>query len=78
MNWRLNEGQGECLYMLGYEDDGKASGVSPPELTASIKTLRVMATAVGAKIASMEVRFGSRVCVPRPSLPSERSLKVSL
>ncbi|CAM9499158.1 unnamed protein product, partial [Ectocarpus sp. 8 AP-2014] len=27
MNWRLNEGRGECMYMLGYEDDGKATGM---------------------------------------------------
>ncbi|CAM9243893.1 unnamed protein product, partial [Sphacelaria rigidula] len=27
MNWRLNEGKGECMYMLGYADDGRATGV---------------------------------------------------
>lgn len=57
MNWRLNEGRGECMYMLGYEDDGKATGMSPSELRASIKTLRVMMEAVGAKIADMQVRL---------------------
>lgn len=41
--------------MLGYEDDGKATGMSPSELSASIKTLRVMMEAVGAKIANMQV-----------------------
>ena len=55
MNWRLNEGRGCCMYMLGYEDDGKATGISPGELSASIKTLRVMMEAVGAKIDNMEV-----------------------
>lgn len=55
MNWRLNEGRGECMYMLGYEDDGKATGISPSELSASIKTLRVMMEAVGAKIENMQV-----------------------
>ncbi|CAN0182816.1 unnamed protein product, partial [Laminaria digitata] len=59
MNWRLNEGRGSCMYMLGYEDDGKATGISPGELSASIKTLRVMMEAVGAKIANMEVQAGS-------------------
>ena len=43
------------MYMLGYEDDGKATGISPGELSASIKTLRVMVEAVGANIANMEV-----------------------
>lgn len=43
------------MYMLGYEDDGKATGISPSELSASIKTLRVMMKAVGAKISNMEV-----------------------
>ncbi|CAM9746817.1 unnamed protein product [Ectocarpus sp. 12 AP-2014] len=59
MNWRLNEGRGECMYMLGYEDDGKATGMSPSDLSASIKTLRVMMEAVGAKIASMQANQGS-------------------
>ncbi|CAM9693756.1 unnamed protein product [Scytosiphon promiscuus] len=59
MNWRLNEGRGECMYMLGYEDDGKATGISPAELSASIKTLRVMMEAVGAKVARMQVQAGA-------------------
>lgn len=59
MNWRLNEGRGECMYMLGYEDDGKATGMSPKDLGASIKTLRVMMEAVGAKIANMQARQGA-------------------
>lgn len=57
MNWRLNEGRGECMYMLGYEDDGKATGISPSELSASIKTLRVMMEAVGAKVSNMQVNL---------------------
>lgn len=44
------------MYMLGYEDDGKATGMSPSDLSASIKTLRVMMEAVGAKIANMQAR----------------------
>lgn len=60
MNWRLNEGRGECVYMVGYEDDGKATGISPSDLSASIKTLKVMMKAVGAKISKMEVRHLGR------------------
>ena len=66
MNWRLNEGRGECVYMVGYEDDGKATGVPPYDLNASIKTLKVMMQAVGAKISKMEVRslpgWGGKDC----------------
>lgn len=65
MNWRLNEGRGECMYMLGYEDDGKATGMTPSEMSASIKTLRVMMEAVGAKIANMQVRRSLWICVPK-------------
>lgn len=43
--------------MLGYEDDGKATGITPSDLSASIKTLRVMMEAVGAKVANMQVIF---------------------
>lgn len=59
MNWRLNEGRGECMYMLGYADDGRAKGISASELSASVKTLRVMTAAVGAKIAHMQVSSSS-------------------
>lgn len=47
------------MYMLGYEDDGKATGMSPSDLSASIKTLRVMMEAVGAKIANMQANQGA-------------------
>lgn len=61
MNWRLNEGKGECMYMLGYADDGRATGVLPWELKSSIKTLKVMTAAVGAKITNMQVREKRRL-----------------
>ena len=43
MKYRLAEGEGECFYYLGVEDDGYPKGLEPHELQMSISTLNVMA-----------------------------------
>ena len=50
MKWRLQEGQGEALYEIGVEDDGKLTGLSQEELRASLATLKKMAEPLGASI----------------------------
>ena len=39
MVWRLAEGQGRALYRLGIEDDGKISGISPPDFKKTMNVL---------------------------------------
>jgi GTPase len=34
LNWRLNEGRGNAIYMLGYTDGGDPSGLPHTELLA--------------------------------------------
>jgi hypothetical protein len=56
MRWRLAEGNGEALYVIGVEDDGYLTGLCPAELQASLKTLEAMAVAAGAAITPLRVR----------------------
>ncbi|KAH0554714.1 GTP-binding protein 2 [Cotesia glomerata] len=48
MKWRLKEGHGEAIYQIGVEDNGKLTGLSRDEMKASLKTLRDMASRLGA------------------------------
>ena len=50
MNFRLSEGNGEAIYELGVEDNGRKKGLSPTNLSASLETLRRMAQELGAEI----------------------------
>lgn len=43
MKYRLLEGSGECIYEIGVTDDGRARGLSPDALAASLATLSRMA-----------------------------------
>lgn len=43
MKYRLLEGSGECIYEIGVTDDGRARGLSPDALAASLSTLSRMA-----------------------------------
>ncbi|KAG5182256.1 GTP binding protein 2 [Tribonema minus] len=56
MNWRLNEGHGTAVYMIGYTDDGEPTGLAPRELGASLKTLRAIAAAARAEIVTVARR----------------------
>ena len=48
MKWRLQEGQGEAIYEIGVEDNGAVVGLPEKELQASLKTLDLMASKLGA------------------------------
>jgi len=72
--FRVNEGLGECLYELGYEDDGRASGITPAQMQSSIDTLKEMAAAIEAEATVMHVLEGkagrcAEVMVRRKVIP---------
>ncbi|GLI70309.1 hypothetical protein VaNZ11_015260 [Volvox africanus] len=48
MKYRLSEGNGECFYYIGIEDNGYPKGLEPAELEASIGTLQRMAASLDA------------------------------
>ncbi|XP_030755921.1 GTP-binding protein 2 [Sitophilus oryzae] len=48
LKWRLREGNGEAIYEIGVEDSGILTGLSKRDMTASLQTLKQMATKLGA------------------------------
>ncbi|KAG2502058.1 hypothetical protein HYH03_000552 [Edaphochlamys debaryana] len=48
MKFRLSEGNGECFYYIGVEDNGYPKGLEPADLEGSIGTLQHMASSLGA------------------------------
>lgn len=49
MNFRLLEGQGEAIYQVGVEDDGRLRGLDPDALEASLHSLKRMASELKAE-----------------------------
>jgi len=56
--FRLNEGQGECLYEIGVQDDGTIEGLNDAELNQSLHTLELMAREAGAITQQLRRRPG--------------------
>ncbi|GFR43379.1 hypothetical protein Agub_g4451 [Astrephomene gubernaculifera] len=50
MKFRLSEGNGECFYYIGVEDNGYPKGLEPQDLAASIATLQHMASSLGSAV----------------------------
>jgi GTPase len=50
LKYRMAAGHGEAMYQLGYEDNGRARGVSEDTLEASIATVRRMAAELSADV----------------------------
>eukprot|EP00047_Mylnosiga_fluctuans_P012501 m.26387 g.26387 ORF g.26387 m.26387 type:complete len:634 (-) comp4283_c1_seq1:202-2103(-) len=60
MKWRLAEGNGEALYVIGVEDDGFLTGLAEDQLLASLRTLEAMAAAAGAQTTVLRTRVSVR------------------
>lgn len=50
MKFRLREGNGECFYQIGVEDNGNPLGLSEEDLKASLETLFIMTSRICAKM----------------------------
>ncbi|WRT69896.1 uncharacterized protein IL334_006887 [Kwoniella shivajii] len=50
MMWRLKQGKNEAIYELGLADDGTVVGLPRLEMDASLRTLELMASEVGATV----------------------------
>lgn len=59
MKWRLREGHGEAIYQIGVEDNGKLAGLTKEEMKASLKTLKDMASRLGATIRILRERVAT-------------------
>ena len=49
MNFRLQEGSGECYYIIGIEDNGNTLGISKEELEISLSVINTIAINLGCK-----------------------------
>lgn len=50
MNFRLKEGNGECIYVIGVKDDGTPEGISEDDMRESLKTLEIIAKKLDAEL----------------------------
>jgi GTPase len=60
LKWRLHEGRGSCLYMLGVLDDGTARGLPPGQLAASLAELRALALPLGCEARVVRTDAGEK------------------
>jgi GTPase len=58
--FRLNEGLGRALYILGINDDGSVYGITRDELEITISNLIEMCTKVNAKIRSVRIYLAEK------------------
>ncbi|KYM77509.1 GTP-binding protein 2 [Atta colombica] len=63
MKWRLKEGHGEAIYQIGVEDNGKLAGLTKDEMKASLKTLKDMASRLGATIRVLRERIATNSAI---------------
>ncbi|MEZ0346633.1 MAG: GTP-binding protein [Infirmifilum sp.] len=62
MRYRLFEGGGEAIYILGVHDDGSIRGLTPEEEAVSLEILRIVAEKVGASIRVLDRKeYGEKV-----------------
>lgn len=58
LKYRLSEGQGEAIYEVGVEDDGRLTGLDDEGLASSLRTLQEMAEELGAETSVVREKEG--------------------
>lgn len=56
LKWRIREGQGEAIVVIGVQDDGNLVGLTPDEVKSSMETLECMAEKIGATVTIVRER----------------------
>ena len=59
LRYRLEEGHGRALYMIGIKDDGTPEGIEIEKLFKSLSFLFKMVDIVGAKIKNIRIYMGN-------------------
>ena len=80
MKFRLQEGNGECFYQIGIEDNGNPIGLSEDELKASLETLYTMTQQIGAKMSILNYVQGKEGLIAEIMVtkPQEKIIKDKL
>lgn len=55
MKWRLTEGNGECYYYIGIEDNGSISKLNRISLLKSLRNLRKVVDIINSEIIKVEM-----------------------
>ena len=50
MNFRINEGNGEAIYVIGINDNGKVIGLTDKQISDTILILRYMTSKINSRI----------------------------
>ena len=83
MKYRLVQGKGKAIYMIGVEDNGNCWGISQQELLNSLDTLKTIASYINATIRSIRMYRGIknnsyiatvRLCMPLADIESQSLL----
>jgi GTPase len=61
MKYRLVQGRGKAVYMIGVEDNGNCWGISQNKLLKSLDTLKTIASYINASICSIRMYRGLKV-----------------
>ena len=74
--YRLIEGTGKAIYLLGITDSGKIRGMTLEEMNITLTNINLMAKEINANVKSTRVYNGGRgyVCSVRLTLPIEEYL----
>jgi GTPase len=60
MKFRLNEGNGECIYEIGIDDDGNALGLSEEDLKISISSVYSISEKLHARVKAINFYQGKK------------------
>uniref|UniRef100_A0A7S3DEN1 Tr-type G domain-containing protein n=1 Tax=Palpitomonas bilix TaxID=652834 RepID=A0A7S3DEN1_9EUKA len=58
LKWRIEEGLGEAVYEIGFEDDGTPRGLSDEEMEKSLDTLKHMAAKLDSHVTVVRTSMG--------------------
>lgn len=84
MQFRLTEGNGECFYQIGVEDNGNPLGLSKDELEESIKVLYLITQKINAKMTILNYRDGIKgligeiLIIKDDKIKSKNEIKIGL
>ena len=79
MKFRLHEGNGECHYLIGVEDNGNPIGINEVEMKESIETIKRMVNSCeDVKIINIEYLIGQNGFIASVTIKSKKIFDSSL
>lgn len=74
MLFRIMEGNGKALYLIGIDDNGTIIGLNRKELDLSIELIKLISTEINSKIKKIYIYNGGKghICTVHISLPKNK------